>query len=205
MAQGHEQAEGKCADLTLAPQRGANSTPLRPSFGGLRAALAASGPRLGRSSAGGFAAPRPPRAAPLCAFAHGHPLPRSPSRRGSGHGCAGGGGGQPLAVVHARRLAPGGFRASGKFQKVGRREALGDSGACPRYRKAAVGNPAQAVGGQGAAAGCARRPRTGRGCPRATGHGRQCVRSLRRAGRVFRGENGGQPITAADGSTHHSC
>ena len=56
--------KGKCADLTLAPQRGANSTPLRPSFGGLRAALAASGPRLGRSSAGGFAAPRPPRAAP---------------------------------------------------------------------------------------------------------------------------------------------
>ena len=34
---------------------------------------------------------------------------------------------------------------------------------------ATVGNPAQAVGGQGAAAGCARRPRTGRGCPRATG------------------------------------
>ena len=44
----------------------------------------------------------------------------------------------------------------------------GIRGACPPCR-ATVGNPAQAVGGQGAAAGCARRPRTGRGCPRATG------------------------------------
>ena len=44
----------------------------------------------------------------------------------------------------------------------------GFGGRAPRCR-ATVGNPAQAVGGQGAAAGCARRPRTGRGCPRATG------------------------------------
>ena len=52
-------------------------------------------------------APRPPWAAPPGAPSRTGPLlPRPPSRRGSGHGCAGGGGGQPLAVVHARRLAP---------------------------------------------------------------------------------------------------
>ena len=69
-----------------------------------------------------------------------------------------------------RRLAPGGFRASGEIQSVGRAVARqGVRGRAPVVR-AAVGNPAQAVGGQGAAAcGCARRPRTGRGCPRATG------------------------------------
>ena len=134
----------------------------------LRASLARSPPRLGRSQAGGLH-PQTPRAAPPGAPSRTGPLlPRSSSRRGSGHGCDGGGGGQPLAVVHARRLAPGGFRASGKFQKVGRRKALRGFGGVPPFH-AAVGNPAQAVGGQGAAAGCARRPRTGRGCPRATG------------------------------------
>ena len=117
-------------------------------------------------------APRPPWAAPPGAPSRTGPLlPRPPSRRGSGHGCAGGGGGQPLAVVHARRLAPGGFRASGEISKrwAVRMHGGGFGGRAPRCR-ATVGNPAQAVGGQGAAAcGCARRPRTGRGCPRATG------------------------------------
>ena len=135
----------------------------------LRASLARSPPRLGRSQAGGLH-PQTPRAAPPGARSRtGPPLPRSPSRRGSGRGCDGGGGGQPLAVVHARRLAPGGFRASGEIQNVGSAKRCGGfGGRAPRCR-AAVGNPAQAVGGQGAAAGCARRPRTGRGCPRATG------------------------------------
>ena len=136
----------------------------------LRASLARSPPRLGRSQAGGLH-PQTPRAAPPGAPSRTGPLlPRSPSRGGSGHGCAGGGGGQPLAVVHARRLAPGGFRASGEIQNVGSAKRCGGiRGACPPCR-ATVGNPAQAVGGQGAAAcGCARRPRTGRGCPRATG------------------------------------
>ena len=72
----------------------------------LRASLARSPPRLGRSQAGGLH-PQTPRAAPPGAPSRTGPLlPRSPSRRGSGHGCDGGGGGQPLAVVHARRLAP---------------------------------------------------------------------------------------------------
>ena len=52
-------------------------------------------------------APRPPGLRPLARLrAPGPCCLGSPSRRGSGHGCAGGGGGQPLAVVHARRLAP---------------------------------------------------------------------------------------------------
>ena len=145
-------------------------TNIRPPQGGrIKTAPPASGPRLGRSLAGGLH-PQTPRAAPPGAPSRTGPLlPRSPSRRGSGHGCDGGGGGQPLAVVHARRLAPGGFRASGEIQKVGSAKRCGGfGGRAPRCR-ATVGNPAQAVGGQGAAAGCARRPRTGRGCPRATG------------------------------------
>lgn len=106
-------------------------------------------------------APRPPWAAPPGAPSRTGPLlPRSSSRRGSGHGCDGGGGGQPLAVVHARRLAPGGFRASGKFQKVGRRKALrGVRGACPPCQWSG----GQPVNGRWAVRvqppGCARRPR----------------------------------------------
>ena len=146
-------------------------TNIRPPQGGrIKTAPPASGPRLGRSLAGGLHPQDPQGCAPWCAFAHRAPAASvTQPEGGSGHGCDGGGGGQPLAVVHARRLAPGGFRASGKFKKVGQCEALrGDWGACPPCR-ATVGNPAQAVGGQGAAAGCARRPRTGRGCPRAPG------------------------------------
>ena len=79
----------------------------------------------------GRAAPRPPWAAPPVAS-----RPRAPAvcrpggrgkrsaqaegRRGSGHGCDGGGGGQPLAVVHARRLAPPPSPLDSVFQKVGR-------------------------------------------------------------------------------------
>ena len=91
---------GSCAPATgiNSPQRGASMTPLR-------ASLARSPPRLGRSQAGGLH-PQTPRAAPPGAPSRtGPPLPWSPSRKGSGHGCDGGGGGQPLAVVHARRLA----------------------------------------------------------------------------------------------------
>ena len=54
----------------------------------LRASLARSPPRLGRSQAGGLH-PQTPRAAPPGAPSRTGPLlPRSPSRRGSGHGCA---------------------------------------------------------------------------------------------------------------------
>ena len=119
----------------------------------LRASLARSPPRLGRSQAGGLH-PQTPRAAPPGAPSRTGPLlPRSPSRRGSGHGCDGGGGGQPLAVVHARRLAPGGFRASGEIQRVGRADARrGKSGACPRC-KGGGGQP----GPGGGRPGCSRR------------------------------------------------
>ena len=135
----------------------------------LRASLARSPPRLGRSQAGGLH-PQTPRAAPPGAPSRTGPLlPQSPSRRGSGHGCDGGGGGQPLAVVHARRLAPPPLPWIQFFKRWAvRMHGGGLGGRAPRCR-ATVGNPAQAVGGQGAAAGCARRPRTGRGCPRATG------------------------------------
>ena len=147
----------------------------------LRASLARSPPRLGRSQAGGLH-PQTPRAAPPGAPSRTGPLlPRSPSRRGSGHGCDGGGGGQPLAVVHARRLAPGGFRASGEIQRVGRADARRGSGGAPRW--GGGGNPAQAVGGCGAAAcGCARRPRTGRGCPRAPGFRARTTYRVRSSG-----------------------
>ena len=54
----------------------------------LRASLARSPPRLGRSQAGGLH-PQTSRAAPPGAPSRTGPLlPRSPSRRGSGHGCA---------------------------------------------------------------------------------------------------------------------
>ena len=129
----------------------------------------ASGPRLRRSPRGRHA-PDPPGLRPLARLrAPGPCCLGHPAGGGSGHGCDGGGGGQPLAVVHARRLAP--WRFSGFWRNSAWAVPWhgGGSGACPRCR-AAVGNPAQAVGGQGAAAcGCARRPRTGRGCPRATG------------------------------------
>ena len=98
----------------------------------------------------------------------GPPLPRSSSRRGFRARVRRWRGGQPLAVVHARRPALAVFGLLEKFSSVGRAVARRGFGAPPC--RAAVGNPAQAVGGQGAAAcGCACRPRTGRGCPRATG------------------------------------
>ena len=111
-------------------------TNIRPPQGGrIKTAPPASGPRLGRSSAWGGTPPGPPGLRPLARLrAPGPCCLGSPSRRGSGHGCAGGGGGQPLAVVHARRLAPGGFRASGEISKAGpcRGTAGGFGGRAPR-------------------------------------------------------------------------
>ena len=118
----------------------------------------------------GLAPPRPPGLRPLVRLrAPGPCCLGRPVGGGSGHGCDGGGGGQPLAVVHARRLAPPPLPWIQFFKRWAvRMHGGGLGGRAPRCR-ATVGNPAQAVGGQGAAAGCARRPRTGRGCPRATG------------------------------------
>ena len=82
-------------------------TNIRPPQGGrIKTAPPASGPRLGRSLAGGLH-PQTPRAAPPGAPSRTGPLlPRSPSRRVPGTGAPGGRGGQPLAVVHAGRPAP---------------------------------------------------------------------------------------------------
>ena len=116
----------------------------------------------------GLAPPRPPGLRPLvrlrapgpCCL--GHPAGGVP---GTGATVAGVGKPQACPCPTPSPSSPPGA----SFSKVGRAERGGGfRGACPPCR-ATVGNPAQAVGGQGAAAGCARRPRTGRGCPRATG------------------------------------
>ena len=136
----------------------------------LRASLARSPPRLGRSQAGGLH-PQTPRAAPPGAPSRTGPLlPRSPSRRGSGHGCDGGGGGQPLAVVHARRLAPGGFRASGEIQRVGRADARrGDSGGVPPVVVERWATRGRAVGGQWATRSVVHAVHGPQRCPRRNG------------------------------------
>ena len=108
-------------------------TNIRPPQGGrIKTAPPASGPRLGRSLAGGLH-PQTPRAAPPGAPSRTGPLlPRSPSRRGSGHGCDGGGGWASRRLVHARRLAPCGFRASWEISKSWAvRSAAGGSGGVP--------------------------------------------------------------------------
>lgn len=134
----------------------AGNTNIRPPKGGrIKTAPPASGPRLGRSSAWGVPPPGPLGCAPCGLTATGtRCLPTS--REGQAQ----------RAGPQARRVS--GLR--GKFQKApqGREAGRGLGGRAPPGREA-VGNPAQAVGGQGAAAGCARRPRTGRGCPRTTG------------------------------------
>ena len=135
----------------------------------LRASLARSPPRLGRSQAGGLHPQDPQGCAPWRAFAHRAPAAsviqpegfRARVRRWRGWASR--------RLVHARRLAPPPLPWIQFFKRWAvRMHGGGFGGRAPRCR-ATVGNPAQAVGGQGAAAGCARRPRTGRGCPRATG------------------------------------
>ena len=54
----------------------------------------------------GLHPPRPPGLRPWRAFAHRAPAASATQPEGSGHRCDGGGGGQPLAVVHARRPSP---------------------------------------------------------------------------------------------------
>lgn len=113
--------------------------------------------RLGRLHGGGACRPPAPLGcAPWRAHAHRAPAACRPVGRGK-------------RSAQGRR--PGGFPGfGGNFKKApqGREAGRGLGGRAPPGREA-VGNPAQAVGGQGAAAGCARRPRTGRGCPRTTG------------------------------------
>ena len=146
-------------------------TNIRPPQGGrIKTAPPASGPRLGRSLAGGLH-PQTPRAAPPGAPSRTGPLLprvtqpegfRARVRRWRGWATACG---CPCPTPSPWRFS--GFGGNFKGWAVPWHGG-GIRGACPPCR-ATVGNPAQAVGGQGAAAGCARRPRTGRGCPRATG------------------------------------
>ena len=148
----------------------------------LRASLARSPPRLGRSQAGGLH-PQTPRAAPPGAPSRTGPLlPWSPSRRGFRARVRRWRGWASRRLVHARRLAPPPLPWIQFFKRWAvRMHGGGFGGRAPRCR-ATVGNPAQAVGGQGAAAGCARRPRTGRGCPRATGFRARTTYRVRSSG-----------------------
>ena len=119
----------------------------------LRASLARSPPRLGRSQAGGLH-PQTSRAAPPGAPSRTGPLlPRSPSRRGSGHGCARWPGWS--TACGCPRWTPSPSSPPGfSFQKApqGRASGEGSGGACP---------PRQGGGGQpgpgGGRPGCSRR------------------------------------------------
>ena len=167
-------------------------TNIRPPQGGrIKTAPPASGPRLWRSLAWGGTPPAP-WAAPLARLRApgpcclGHPVGGVP-----GTGAPGGEGGQraALSTLDAQPLAVFGLLEKFKRWAV-RMHGGGFGGRAPRCR-AAVGNPAQAVGGQGAAAGCARRPRTGRGCPRATGFRAHATHRVRREWPQTRMKSGG--------------
>jgi len=108
-------------------------TNIRPPQGGrIKTAPPASGPRLGRSLAGGLHPQDPQGCAPWCAFAHRAPAASVTQPEGFRARVRRWRGWASRRLVHARRLAPGGFRASGKFKKVGQCEALrGDLGGVP--------------------------------------------------------------------------
>ena len=153
-----------------APATGINSPP-EGGVHGPPARFACAVPAAPRALPGrGLAPPDPQGCAPWRAFAHRAPAAsvtqpegfRARVRRWRGWATACG---CPCPTPSPWRFS--GFRRNSKGGPCGC-TAGGFGGRAPRCR-AAVGNPAQAVGGQGAAAGCARRPRTGRGCPRATG------------------------------------
>ena len=98
----------------------------------LRASLARSPPRLGRSQAGGLHPQDPQGCAPWRAFAHRAPAASVTQPEGSGHGCARWPGWTTACGCPRWTPSPWAFWASGKFQKVGQCEALrGDSGGVP--------------------------------------------------------------------------
>ena len=119
-------------------------TNIRPPQGGQIKTAPRLGPRLRRPAWGGT--PPTPGLRPWRAFAHRAPAASVIQQEGV-----------PARVRRWRGWAtacgcpcptpsPGGFRASGEIQRGPCRGTAG-FGACPRCR-AAVGNPAQAVGGQ---------------------------------------------------------
>ena len=114
-----------------APATGINSPP-EGGVHGPPARFACAVPAAPRALPGrGLAPPDPQGCAPGAPSRTGPLLPRSPSRRGSGHGCDGGGGGQPLAVVHARRPAPWRFSGFRRNSVVGRADARRGFGGVP--------------------------------------------------------------------------
>ena len=105
-------------------------TNIRPPRGPNKNSPPASGPRLGRSLAWG-GAPAPLGCAPGAPSRTGPLLPRSSSRRGSGHGCDGGGVGNRLRLSMP---TPSPWRFSGFWRNSKRgpcRGTAGGSGACP--------------------------------------------------------------------------
>ena len=153
-----------------APATGINSPP-EGGVHGPPARFACAVPAAPRALPGrGLAPPDPQGCAPWRAFAHRAPAASVTQPEGFRARVRRWRGWASRRLVHARRLAPPPLPWIQFFKRWAvRMHGGGFGGRAPRCR-ATVGNPAQAVGGQGAAAcGCARRPRTGRGCPRATG------------------------------------
>ena len=129
----------------------------------LRASLARSPPRLGRSQAGGLH-PQTPRAAPPGAPSRTGPLlPRSSSRRGSGHGCARWPGWSTACGCPRWTPSPSPSPLDSVFQKQGNR-SVGKPQACPPEGV----SPCSGGGGQTPAPPAGRLSTLGgqRGCPR---------------------------------------
>ena len=98
----------------------------------LRASLARSPPRLGRSQAGGLHPQDPQGCAPWCAFAHRAPAASVTQPEGFRARVRRWRGWASRRLVHARRLAPCGFRASWEISKSWAvRSAAGGSGGVP--------------------------------------------------------------------------
>lgn len=129
----------------------------------LRASLARSPPRLGRSQAGGLH-PQTSRAAPPGAPSRTGPLlPRSPSRRSSGHGCARWPGWSTACGCPRWTPSPSPSPLDSVFQKQGNR-SVGKPQACPPEGV----SPCSGGGGQTPAPPAGRLSTLGgqRGCPR---------------------------------------
>ena len=139
-------------------------TNIRPPQGGrIKTAPPASGPRLGRSLAGGLH-PQTPRAAPPGAPSRTGPLlPRSSSRRGSGHGCARWPGWSTACGCPRWTPSPSPSPLDSVFQKQGNR-SVGKPQACPPEGV----SPCSGGGGQTPAPPAGRLSTLGgqRGCPR---------------------------------------
>ena len=134
----------------LRPATGINS-PRGASITPLRASLARSPPRLGRSQAGGLH-PRPPGLRPWRAFAHRAPAASVTQPEGSGHGCARWPGWSTACGCPRWTPSPWRFSGFGRNSKVGR--AYARRGV--RGRAPVIGDGGQ-PGPGGGRPGCSRR------------------------------------------------